>query len=84
MATKSAGMTVLLIILGAILGGYLGELLGLLIPTGFFHDLFTKSFDAGLDSMVLDLRIVVLTFGLKIYINLCSIAGMVAGFYYSR
>ena len=81
---KTAGSIVLFMILGAILGGYIGELAGLLIPTGFFHDLLTKSFDTGLDSMVLNLKIIVLTFGFKIYINLCSIAGMIAGFYYSR
>jgi hypothetical protein len=82
--SKTAGSTVLFMILGAVLGGYIGELAGLLIPTGFFHDLFTKSFDTGLDSMVLNLKIIVLTFGFKIYINLCSVAGMIAGFYYSR
>jgi Domain of unknown function (DUF4321) len=84
MSAKNAGWVVLFILVGAILGGYVGELLGLLIPAGFFHDLFVKSFDVGLDTMVLDLRIVVLTLGFKIYINLCSIIGMIAGFYYSR
>jgi hypothetical protein len=84
MAVKNFGLVILFILIGAVLGGYVGELLGLLIPTGLFHDLFTKSFDVGLDTMVLDLRIVVLTFGFKIYINLCSIIGMVAGFMYSR
>ncbi len=84
MAGKKFGLVILFVVIGAVLGGYVGELLGLLIPAGFFHDLFSKSFDVGLDTMVLDLRIVVLTFGFKIYINLCSIVGMVAGFMVSR
>ncbi|HET9869990.1 MAG TPA: DUF4321 domain-containing protein [bacterium] len=84
MAAKNAGMLILFALLGAVLGGYVGELLGLLTGPGFLHDLFTRSFDVGLDTLVLDLKVVVLTFGLKIYINLCSILGMIAGLYYAR
>lgn len=84
MAAKNVGTVILYGFLGAILGGYAGVLLGMLFSTGFFHVLFTRSFDVGLDTMVLDLRIVVLTFGLKFYINFCSILGAIAGIYYAR
>ncbi len=82
---KSAGTTVFMIILGGILGGYMGELLRLLMPTGFLHDIFIKGFALGFDSpLVLNLRVVVLTFGFKIILNLLGIAGMITGLYYSK
>ena len=82
---KNAGTTLLLILIGGVLGGYLGELMGLLAPTGFFHDVFTKGFTIGFnDPLVLNLRIIVLTFGLKILLNLCGLLGMIAGFVYSK
>ena len=82
---KSTGMTILLIVVGGILGGYLGELLGLLVPVGFFHDIFIRGFSIGFDSpLVLNLRILVFTFGIKIFVNLFGIVGMILGLYYSK
>ena len=78
--SKGAGVTILMIVLGGILGGYLGELLGLMIPVGFLHDLFVRGFSLGFDApMVLNLRIVVLTLGIKIFINLLGVLGMILG-----
>jgi len=74
-----------MILLGGILGGYIGELLGLLVPTGFLHDIFMKGFSLGFDSpVVIDLRVIVLTFGFKIFLNLFGVVGMIAGLYYSK
>jgi len=82
---RSAGATFLFIVLGGILGGYLGELMGLLIPAGFLHEVFIKGFSLGFEPpLVLNLRIIVLTFGVKIFINLCGIVGMIVGLYYSK
>ena len=82
---KTAGTTLMMIILGGILGGYLGELMGLLIPNGFLHDIFVKGFPLGFDSpIVLNLKVIILTFGFKIMINLFGIVGMIAGLYYSK
>jgi len=75
----------LMILLGGILGGYVGELLGLVVPSGFLHDLFMKGFSLGFDSpIILDLRVIVLTFGFKIFLNLFGVVGMIAGLYYSK
>jgi hypothetical protein len=82
---KDTGSTILMIILGGILGGYVGELLGLLVPTGILHDIFTRGFTLGFDNpIVLDLRIVVLTFGIKILLNIFGVIGMILGLYYSK
>jgi hypothetical protein len=83
--SKDTGSTILMIILGGILGGYVGELLGLLVPTGILHDIFTRGFTLGFDNpIVLDLRIVVLTFGIKILLNIFGVIGMILGLYYSK
>ncbi len=81
---KGAGATLLMILLGGVLGGYLGELMGLLIPTGFVHDIFIRGFTLGFDApLIFNLRIIVITFGVKIFVNLCGVIGMIAGLYYS-
>ncbi len=82
--SKGAGATLLIILIGGILGGYLGELLGLLIPTGFIHDIFIRGFTLGFDApLIFNLRIIVLTFGVKIFVNLLGVLGMICGLYYS-
>jgi hypothetical protein len=82
--SKGAGITLLTILLGGILGGYLGELLGLLIPAGVLHDIFIRGFALGFDSpLVFNLRIIVVTFGVKVFVNLCGVIGMIAGLYYA-
>ena len=82
---RNAGSTILMIVLGGILGGYVGELLGLLVPTGILHTIFTQSLPIGFDTpMVLDLRIIILTFGIKILLNVFSVVGMILGLYYSK
>jgi len=82
---KTAGSTFLMIILGGILGGYVGELLGLMVPTGILHTVFTQGFTLGFDNPItLDLRIIVLTFGIKILLNIFGVVGMIVGLYYSK
>ena len=83
--SKGLGTTIALILLCGILGGYMGELLALLIPTGFFHDFFLKGFGLGFDNpLVLNLRIITVSFGIKLFVNLCGLLGMIAGLFYSR
>ena len=82
---KTTGATVFYILLGGVIGGYIGILLGILIPDGLFHEILCTGFPIGLNQpIVLDLRLIVFTFGLKIYVNLFSVIGMVAGLYYSK
>ncbi len=82
---KSTGATVFYILLGGVIGGYIGVLLGLLIPAGLLHDILSTGFPIGLNQpIVLDLRLIVFTFGLKIFVNLFCVVGMIVGLYYSK
>jgi len=82
---KSVGGTVFYILLGGVIGGYIGVLLGMLLPAGLLHDILGTGFPIGFDSpIVLDLRLIVFTFGLKIFINLFCLVGMIVGLYYSK
>lgn len=82
---KSAGMLLLWVALGGILGGYVGELLGMLVPEGILHDIFVRGFALGLtDPVVLNLKVVVVTFGLKVFLNLFGVLGIVVALYYSK
>jgi hypothetical protein len=82
---RNAARTVGLILLGGILGGYLGEILGLLVPAGFLHEIFVKGFSIGFDPpLVLNLRIITLTLGFRVLLNLPGVLGMIAGLYYSK
>ena len=68
-----------------ILGGYLGEPRGFLIPNGYLHDVFVKGFPLGFDSpIVLNLKVIILTLGFMIMINLFGVVGMIAGLYYYK
>lgn len=64
--SKGAGLTFLMIILGGILGGHVAELLGLLVPKELFHDSLMKDLTLVFDSsLILNLQITILTFGMK-------------------
>jgi hypothetical protein len=82
---KTVGTTLLFILLGGILGGYLGDLIALLIPLGFFHDVFSAGFSIGFNNpLVVDLRVIVLTFGIKYSLNLLGLIGMICGLYFAK
>jgi len=82
---KSTGAAVFYILLGGVIGGYIGVLLGLLIPAGLLHDILSTGFPIGLNQPIeLDLKLILFTFGLKIFVNLFSVVGMIVGLYYSK
>ena len=70
MRSKNSWALLLMMLTGIVIGGLLGQLL----PSSFLN--YRQSF--GLTSpIVLDLGILVLTFGLTIHITVASIIGMV-------
>ena len=72
------GLVLLVIVAGLVVGSLLGELLGSLLPAGPVQDLIAKGPTIGLTPPAsLDLRFLVLTFGLSLKVNLVGIVGIV-------
>lgn len=80
MAKKIDSVVVLLVILilGALIGSVIGEVIGILFPGGFLEKVFSKGLNPGLSPpAVLDLKVLTLTFGATIKVNLASLLGIV-------
>ncbi|HYL79445.1 MAG TPA: DUF4321 domain-containing protein [Candidatus Acidoferrum sp.] len=80
MAKKIDSVVVLLVILilGALIGSVIGEVIGTLFPGGFLEKVFSKGLNPGLSPpAVLDLKVLTLTFGATMKVNLASLLGIV-------
>lgn len=80
MAKKADSVIVLLVILilGALIGSVIGEVIGALFPGGYVEAVFSKGVSPGLaPPAVLDLKVLTLTLGLTMKINLASLLGIV-------
>lgn len=77
-AQRSVGLILLVVVAGLVVGSLLGELLGGLLPSGWIQDLLTRGPTIGLNPPVtVDLRFLVLTFGVALKVNLVGVAGIV-------
>ena len=79
MAKKLDSVVVLLVIviLGALIGSVIGEVIGTLAPGGYLEKVFSRGVNPGIaPPAVLDLRVITLTFGLTMKINLASLLGI--------
>lgn len=80
MAKKLDSVVVLLVIviLGALIGSVIGEVIGTLAPGGYVEKVFSKGVSPGITPpAVLDLKVITLTLGLTVKINLASLLGIV-------
>lgn len=79
MAKKMESALVLLaiLILGALIGSVVGEVIEALIPGGYVAAIFAKGIGPGITPpAVLDLKVLTLTFGVTMRINLASVLGI--------
>ncbi len=79
MAKKLDSVVVLLVIviLGALIGSVIGEVIGTLAPGGYLEKVFSKGVNPGISPpAILDLKVLVLTLGLTVKINLASLLGI--------
>jgi len=75
--TESVVALVVILILGALIGSVMGEVIGALAPGGFIEAIFSKGIAPGITPpAVLDLRVVTLTVGATVRINLASVLGI--------
>jgi hypothetical protein len=80
MAKKTDSILVLLVVLllGALIGSVLGEVIGSLAPGGYLEAVFSKGIHPGITPpLVLDLKVLTLTLGVTMKINLASLVGIV-------
>lgn len=80
MAKKLDSVVVLLVIviLGALIGSVIGEVIGTLAPGGYVEKVFSRGVNPGITPpAVLDLKVITLTLGLTVKINLASLLGIV-------
>ena len=72
----------MILILGALIGAALGELIAYVFPGGILERVFSQGITPGLNPpATLDLKILSLTFGFTVRINLASLLGLVLGAY---
>ncbi|HZX60949.1 MAG TPA: DUF4321 domain-containing protein [Candidatus Methylomirabilis sp.] len=72
----------MIIILGALIGAALGELIAYLFPGGILERIFSRGITPGLDPpATLNLKILSLTFGFTVRINIASLLGLLLGAY---
>jgi hypothetical protein len=79
-AKKTDSIVVLLVILilGALIGSVIGEVIGALAPGGYVEAIFAKGINPGIaPPAVLDLKVLALTLGVTMKINLASLIGIV-------
>lgn len=85
---KKPGGTIaflVILILGALIGSVIGKVLASLNPGGFLDVAFGQGINPGLaPPATLDLKIVTVTFGFTVEINLASLLGVLTAAYLYR
>ena len=77
-AGRGLGLAVLVIVAGLIIGSWLGEVMGAFLPPGLLQEVLRRGPTIGLTSpATLDLRFIVVTFGLTIRVNAAGAIGVV-------
>ncbi len=78
MPKTSESLVILLVvlILGALIGTVAGEVIGSFVPGGVVEKIFSRGITTGLSPATLDLKIISLTAGFTVKINLASVFGI--------
>lgn len=75
--SRSLGKISLVLFLGVLIGAVMSHVIGLFLREGSVaKQVFVRSQDFGLPTMILDLVVVQLTFGLQFHVNLMSVVGV--------
>ena len=75
---------ILVLVVGAVTGSLLGELIGTLLPHGRLTAIFSHGVSVGIPHFSVNLLALTLSFGLMLHVNLCTLIGMAAAFYFLR
>jgi len=81
---KGVGFFVVVLVVGAVAGSLLGEILAQLFPSGAVHSLFSRGVSVGIPHFSVNLLALTLSLGLMVRVNLCTLIGLAAAFYWLR
>jgi hypothetical protein len=74
----SVAVLFVILILGALIGSVIGEVIAALAPGGYLEAVFSRGINPGISPpAVLDLKVLTLTLGATLRINLASVLGIV-------
>lgn len=74
-ARKSSGFFIFIVLFGAICGSFIGDIIGTNVKSLIF---FKSVYSIGMPKpLILDLRVIIITFGLNFNINLMTIIGVI-------
>lgn len=82
--TRSIGIIVLTLILGAALGAVMGDVLALTFPEGVVKQFFLQSVSWGISPVTVDMIVINVTFGLRLKFSVVSIFGLGVVYYFLR
>jgi len=73
----SVVVLLVILVLGALIGSVIGEVIGTLAPGGYAEAIFAKGINPGITPpAVLDLKVLTMTLGMTMRINLASVLGI--------
>ena len=92
MQKRKIHIIVISLFVGAIFGGVFGNLFSLILPEGVVKDFFLTSINFDLGGLVgnesgvliIDLKVIILKFGLSMSFNFTSVIGIVIAYYILR
>ena len=73
------GSFLAVVLISALVGTIAGEIFGVLVPTGFWHNVFAAGPKFQLGPAPLDLVVLSITLGFSLKINLCGLLGIIVG-----
>ncbi len=83
--SKNILFFILVIIVGALIGSFIGKFLENAFPHGgTVRELFATEISAGLSPTTVDLRVIELTFGALVKLNVTAVLGMIIAGYIFR
>ena len=81
---RGVGFFVVVLVVGAVVGSLLGEILAHLTHSGTLHAIFGRGISVGIPHFSVDLLALTLSLGLMVRVNLCTLIGVAAAFYWLR
>ena len=84
MQKRQIHIIALSLFVGALFGGVVGNLFALILPESVVKDFFLTSITFDLGVVIIDLKVIVLKFGLSMNFNFTSVIGIAVAYYILR